>query len=75
MNTQGSGAGGWMQFMRSTYYAHNDAAFAYARSLGFVIDERTNAWEHPLGQALTAAYMRTHGMSGHWDPGIDPLCA
>lgn len=74
MNHQGSGAGGWMQFMSSTFYAHFRQAFADARARGFVIDRIHESWYDPLGQALTASYMRSHGMSSHWDPGIDPLC-
>lgn len=67
MNHQGSGAGGWMQFMAGTYYAHNDAAFADARQRGFIVDESWNHWEHPLGQAITAGYMRyTHQDGCHW---------
>ncbi len=67
MNHQGSGAGGWMQYMASTYYAYNDAAYADARRRGFIIDERTNQWTHPLGQAITAGYMRyTHRDACHW---------
>ena len=75
MNHQGSGAGGWMQFLSSTYYAHNDTAFYVARSMGFLIPEAANSWYHPLGQAITAAYLRTHGGSSNWDPRIDYLCA
>lgn len=75
MNHQGSGAGGWMQFLSSTYYAHNNTAFADARARGFFIDRTHNSWYDPLGQALTAAYMRSHGMSSHWDPRIDRACA
>lgn len=67
MNTQGSGAGGWMQFMASTFYAYNDRAFADARSRGFIVNEAANRWTHPLGQAITAGYMRYVGLDGcHW---------
>lgn len=67
MNHQGSGAGGWMQFMSSTYYAYNDAAFADARSRGFIVPSSANSWTHPLGQAITAGYMRFTGRDGcHW---------
>ena len=67
MNHQGSGAGGWMQFMSSTYYAYNDRAFADARRRGFIVPESANSWTHPMGQALTAGYMRYVGLDGcHW---------
>lgn len=76
MNHQGSGAAGWMQFMSGTFYGHAPIAFSNARSLGFILpDELTISIESPMAQALTAAFMRSHGMSSHWDPGIDPLCA
>lgn len=64
-----------MQFMYATYYSNSDDAFAYARSLGFIVDPRTNDWRRPVGQALTAAYMRTRGWSHtHWSPSLDPAC-
>ena len=76
MNHEGSGASGWMQFMPSTFYGHAPIAFANVRSLGFILpDELTISIESPMAQAVTAAYMRSHGMSSHWDPRIDPLCA
>lgn len=74
MNHQGSGAGGPLQFMRSTFDAHVTEAFGDARDRGFFISRAYESWYHPLGQAITGAFMRTHGMSSHWDPGIDPLC-
>jgi hypothetical protein len=67
MNHQGSGAGGWMQFMASTFYAHNDSAYADLRRRGFIVSSSTNSWTHPLGQAITAGYMRFTGQDGcHW---------
>ena len=67
MNTQGSGCGGWLQFMSSTYWAYSDDAFADAKRRGFIIDARKNQWTDPLGQALTGAYMRYTGRDGsHW---------
>jgi hypothetical protein len=74
MNTQGSGASGWMQFMSGTFYGHVDQALYDVRHKGFFVHNNVKSIRSPLGQALTAAYMRTHGMSGHWDPSIDPLC-
>jgi hypothetical protein len=67
MNHQGSGAGGWVQFMSSTYYAYSGAAFADAKRRGFIVDRSWNAWTHPLGQAITAGFMRFTGRDGcHW---------
>lgn len=76
MNHQGSGASGWLQFMSDTFYGHAPAAFSHVRSLGFILPESLSiSIESPMAQAITGAYMRTHGMSSHWDPRIDPLCA
>ena len=67
MNHQGSGAGGWMQFMSSTFYAYVDAALADTRSRGFVVPDGSRSWYSPMGQALTAGYMRFTGRDGcHW---------
>ena len=67
MNHQGSGAGGWMQFMASTYYAYDDRAFADVARRGFIVNPAADAWTNPLGQAITAGYMRYVGLDGcHW---------
>jgi len=57
MNTSGSGAGGWFQFMESTLYGnvkHVDIPRRYKR------------WNSKVGQAYTAAYMFKIGQSGQW---------
>lgn len=67
MNRQGSGAGGWMQFMASTFYAYVDDARAAVERRGFIVPANVWTWTHPLGQALTAGYMRYTGRDGcHW---------
>jgi hypothetical protein len=67
MNHQGSGAGGWLQFMSSTFYAYVDDARADAARRGFTVPSSVWTWTHPLGQALTGAYMRYTGRDGcHW---------
>lgn len=67
MNHQGSGAGGWMQFMSGTFYGYVGAAQADLRQRGFNIPDNVMVWTHPLGQALTAGYMRYYGKDGcHW---------
>lgn len=67
MNHQGSGCGGQMQFMRSTYWAYSNRAFADARRRGFIVDQSLNRWEAAFGQALTAGYMKyTHQEACHW---------
>lgn len=66
-NTQGSGAGGWLQFMASTFYAWVDEALAAARARGYRIPSGTRSWFSPLGQALTGAYMYLRGQRGQWE--------
>lgn len=67
MNHQGSGAGGWMQFMSSTFYAYMDSARRDVARHGFQVPANVWTWTHPLGQALTAGYMRYTGRDGcHW---------
>ncbi len=67
MNKQGSGCGGWMQFMESTYWASSYRAYDDLRRRGWRIDPRSNSWTNPMGQAVTAAYMRfTHQDGPHW---------
>lgn len=67
MNTQGSGCGGWLQYAPSTYWAYSGDAFADAKRRGFIVDPAWNQWTHPMGQALTGAYMRFTGRDGsHW---------
>lgn len=67
MNRQGSGAGGWLQFMSSTFYAYVGDAKADLHRRGFNVNPSVWVWTHPLGQALTGAYMRYTGRDGcHW---------
>ena len=74
-NYQGSGAGGWMQFMESTYDSYDGDALADVTARGFSYAAEDVGYRTPLGQALVAAWMRTHGLSSHWDPRYDPACA
>lgn len=67
MNHQGSGAGGWMQFMSGTFYGYVDAARQETARRGFKVPPEVWTWTHPLGQALVAGYMRyTHRDGCHW---------
>ncbi len=67
MNHQGSGAGGWMQFMSGTFYGYVDDARQAVQARGFIVPDSVWTWTHPLGQALTAGYMRYTGRDGcHW---------
>lgn len=66
-NTGGSGAGGWMQFMSGTFYSYAPRAFAEAQARGVTIPRSLLSWYSTVGQAVTAAYMRSHGLdSGQW---------
>jgi len=66
-NYQGSGACGPMQFMAGTFYGYADDARAAVKRRGFLVAEAVWNWRNPLGQALTAAYMRFTGRDGcHW---------
>jgi hypothetical protein len=67
LNHGGSGAGGQMQFLHSTYESNSSRAFGEARGKGFVIPEASDSWYSPLGQAVTAGWMRAHGYDrGQW---------
>jgi len=67
MNHQGSGAGGWLQFLESTFVAYKDDARRAVAARGFIVDPDVFDWHHPLGQALTGAFMRWSHQDGcHW---------
>lgn len=65
-NSEGSGVGGWLQFMPGTFagffrHAHDDVT-----ARGFVVPESAASWYSPLGQALAGAWGLTNGKSYHW---------
>lgn len=66
MNRQGSGAGGWLQFMAGTFYSNVDNAFAASRRHGHPVPAGARSWFQPLGQALTGAYMLLIGQRHQW---------
>ena len=68
-NRQGSGAGGWLQFMESTFWRMYGAALPDATSKGFIVPSSANSWYSPLGQALAGAWGVTHGRSSEWSGG------
>lgn len=80
MNHLGSGAGGNMQFMYSTYDAYDNAAIKEANRRGArlpaALRDSGFGWQSPLGQAITAAFMRgVLGIShNHWSPAVDSAC-
>jgi len=77
-------AGGWMQFRWSTFkpywfgFRGAQGALADAQGRGFVVPDFGDgygAWLSPLGQALTAGYMRYTGRDGrHWSASYGNGC-
>lgn len=67
MNTRGSDAGGWLQFMPGTFYGHLDAAVRDARRRGLVVPRSERRWESRLGQAVVGAHMWSRGLTWHWE--------
>lgn len=65
-NSQGSGAGGWLQFMSGTFYGVIDSAIARARARGMVVPASARSWYSPLGQALAGVEMLRQGRRGEW---------
>jgi hypothetical protein len=66
--------GGWMQFRPNTFYSYVYTALAHVRSLGYFVPRKAASWFSPLGQALTAAYMYTHGGRSHWFASVGNGC-
>lgn len=65
-NHQGSGAGGWLQFLRGTFERHVDDAISIAKHRGFRLPASTRSYYSPLGQSLTGGYMWNRGWTGQW---------
>lgn len=65
-NKQGSGAGGWMQFMSGTFYGVIDDGIRRARSVGVRIPSYARSWYSPLGQAIAASEMIWQGRRSEW---------
>jgi hypothetical protein len=65
-NHQGSGAGGWLQFMHSTFWRMYSAAADDVRSRDFRIDRRAASWYSRLGQALAGGWAATYGATHEW---------
>lgn len=80
--SHGSGAGGWMQFMESTFAGKIAGALAEARQRHLAVPppqalakKTRGGWISPLGQAFAAGWSRFHHATGAWDPRIDQACA
>lgn len=65
-NGDGSGAGGWLQFMSGTFWRMWSAAKVDVVRRGFRVPASASSWQSPLGQALAGAWGVTHGRSGEW---------
>jgi hypothetical protein len=65
-NSQGSGVGGWLQFMPGTWSGFFRHAHAEVSARGFRVPSSAASWYSPLGQALAGAWGITHGMRHHW---------
>ena len=65
-SNHGSGAGGWAQFMESTFWRMFGAARDDASRRGFVVPESAASFYSPLGQALAAAWGYTNGRKHEW---------
>ena len=63
-NTNGSGAGGWMQYMSGTFWSDYHAAVFDLRSRGYVVPSDTASWYSPLGQAIAAGWAYGHDRPG-----------
>jgi hypothetical protein len=63
-NTQGSGAGGWMQYMEGTFYGDLAGALALARQEHLPAPPRSaDRWSSALGQAFAAGWAYFHSRS------------
>ena len=66
LNRQGSGAGGWMQFLASTHAAYLEQSWEAARRNGFRVPRRHARWRDPLAQAIVGAHMLLIGERRQW---------
>lgn len=62
----GSGAGGWLQFLRGTFYRNADRAFDEAAAGGLAVPVVLRSWFSRVGQAVVGASMLRHGQRGEW---------
>ena len=65
-NSQGSGVGGWLQFMPGTWAGFYRHAVDDVRERGFRVPRSSASWYSTLGQALAGAWGITHGQRHHW---------
>ena len=65
-NSQGSGVGGWLQFMPSTFTRMFYAALEDVSARGFIVPHTAHSWYSPLGQALAGAWGISNGRRHEW---------
>lgn len=65
-NSEGSGVGGWLQFMPSTFARMFGAASFDVARRGFIVPGSAHSWYSPLGQALAGAWGVTNGRRHEW---------
>jgi hypothetical protein len=66
-NRQGSGAGGWMQYMEGTFWGDFRSALSLTRERGFVVPRSAHSWYSALGQALASGYAYHYNRpTGKW---------
>lgn len=66
-NTQGSGAGGWMQYMEGTFWSDYSSATRDLRSRGISVPSSSASWYNALGQAIAAGWAYGHARPpGKW---------
>lgn len=61
-----SGAGGWLQFVESTFDSVIDGAVIRARRHRLEVPAFAAVWTHPLGQAIAGVEMLERGRVGEW---------
>lgn len=61
-----SGAGGWLQFLDSTFDSVIVDAVVHARQAGLDVPPLARSWLHPLGQAVAGVEMVRDGRVGEW---------
>lgn len=66
-NRQGSGAGGWMQYMSATFWTDFAAASRDLGRRGISYPPSARSWYSPLGQAIAAGWAFGHARwGGKW---------
>ena len=65
-NSQGSGVGGWLQFMPGTFTGMYYRARADVTSRGYIVPRSSASWYSPLGQALAGAWAYENKQTHHW---------